>query len=338
MTKQKQYKKAGVDIETGEKLVDWLQTQPATVSHPLHKNLIAGIGGFASIFKLPSGYKKPCLVSCTDGIGTKILLAMEAGQFQGLGQDLVAMCLNDLIVQGANPLFFLDYFATGHLDLPITQEFLVGLQKACQEGQCLLVGGETAEMPGFYPKGQFDCAGFAVGIVEEDQIITGEHVQEGDCVLGVASSGFHSNGYSLLRHIFKTDLHKYLEQLLTPTRLYVEPIGHLLQQNVVIHAMSHITGGGMDNIGRVLKKGLSLTLTDWQWPPIYKEIQKRTGMTATETLKTFNCGVGYVLIVPPSSVAKVKAEFSKKNWTIYPLGFIQKSGLKEPSIQYQLNK
>lgn len=338
MTNQKQYKKAGVDVEAGEKLVDWLQTQHSVDSHPFHKHLISGIGGFASIFKLPSGYKKPCLVSCTDGVGTKILLALEAGKFQGLGQDLVAMCLNDLIVQGASPLFFLDYFATGHLDLKITQDFLLGVQKACQEGQCLLVGGETAEMPGFYSKGQFDCAGFAVGVVEEDHIITGQQVQEGDCVLGIESSGFHSNGYALLRQVFKDDLHKYLEQLLTPTRLYVEPVCRLLRQNVAIHAMSHITGGGIDNIGRVLKKGLSLTLTDWQWPPLYKEIQKRTSMTAVETLKTFNCGIGYVVIVPPSSVAAVEAEFLKKNWTTHPLGFIEKSLPEDPSIKYQLNK
>lgn len=338
MKEPTQYKKAGVDIEAGEKLVDWLKDSSLqSASATLHrKHLISGIGGFASIFKLPSGYKKPCLVSCTDGVGSKLLLGIQAGQIQGLGQDLVAMCLNDLIVQGASPLFFLDYFSTGQLDLSATQKFLLGVQTACKEGRCLLVGGETAEMPGFYPKNHFDCAGFAVGVVEEDQIINGQAVQPGDCVLGIESSGFHSNGYSLLRKIFKHDLEKYLEQLLIPTRLYIKPVCNLLDQKVKIHAMAHITGGGMDNINRVLNKKVSFTIDKWVWPPIYKEIQERTGMTATETLKTFNCGIGYILIVPPLSVAAVQKEFDLYGWHVQHLGTLEPKRSSDASLHYNL--
>lgn len=344
-TDQKQYKKAGVDVIVGEKLVDWLKntTHHANQSHalkanPLEKHLISGIGGFASIFRLPPGYKNPCLVSCMDGVGTKILMGLKAGKYQGLGQDLVAMCLNDLIVQGATPLFFLDYFAAGHLDLHTAQDFLLGVQRACQEGKCLLVGGETAEMPGFYEKGQWDCVGCAIGVVEEDQIISGQQVQVGDVVLGIESSGFHSNGYSLLRKIFADDLDAYMDELLTPTRLYVEPVCDLLQKGVEIHAMAHITGGGMDNIGRSLKKGVCLTLKDWKWPPLYEEIQGRIGMTAEETLKTFNCGVGFVLIVPPTSVVEVKKTFLQKNWTVQNIGVLQACPADSPSLKYHLNE
>ena len=340
LDERSQYKKAGVDVQAGEKLVDWLKdhvSQPAsTRPDKLQKHLISGIGGFASIFKLPTGYKKPCLVSCTDGVGSKLLLGIQSGKLQGLGKDLVAMCLNDLIVQGASPLFFLDYFSTGKLDVALTKEFLLGVHLACREGGCLLVGGETAEMPGFYPKGHFDCAGFAVGVVEEDQVITGKNMQEGDYVVGIESSGFHSNGYSLLRQIFEHDLEDYLEELLIPTRLYVEPICHLLKQKVDIHGMAHITGGGMDNINRVLKKGLSLTIEDWVWPPIYKEIQKRTSMSAIEALKTFNCGVGYVLIIPPTSMNAVQKEFDLHKCKIHRLGILKLSD--SSSLHYKLDE
>ena len=340
LDKKSQYKKAGVDIQAGVELVNWLKdhvSQPASIeSDRLQKHLISGIGGFASVFKLPAGYKKPCLVSCTDGVGSKLLLAIQSGKFRNLGKDLVAMCLNDLIVQGASPLFFLDYFSTGRLDMTLTKEFLLGVNLACREGGCLLVGGETAEMPGFYPKGHFDCAGFAVGIVEEDQIITGESMQEGDCVLGIESSGFHSNGYSLLRKIFKDDLEGYLDELLIPTRLYVEPICNLLKRKVEIHGMAHITGGGMDNISRVLKKGLSLTIEDWRWPSIYKEIQQRTRMGAKEALKTFNCGIGYVLIIPPKSLSAVQKEFALHKWKSRYLGILKLSD--SSSLQYELDE
>ena len=340
MKEQTQYKKAGVNIEAGEKLVDWLKDSSSqttsTTLNKLQNHLISGIGGFASIFKIPPGYQKPCLVSCTDGVGSKLLLGIQAGQLQGLGQDLVAMCLNDLIVQGASPLFFLDYFSTSHLDLQTAKEFLLGIQTACKEGKCLLVGGETAEMPGFYSKNHFDCAGFAVGVVEEDQIIVGESVQKGDCVLGIESSGFHSNGYSLLRKVFKPDLEKYLKQLLIPTRLYVKPICNLLEQKVEIHAMAHITGGGMNNISRVLNKEVSFTIDQWVWPPIYKEIQERTGMTATEMLKTFNCGIGYILIVPPISVTAVQKEFDLYGWHIQHLGTLEPNRTGNPPLHYKL--
>ena len=333
-----QYKKAGVDVQAGIELVDWLKdhVSQSTSMKSLQRHLISGIGGFASVFRIPDGYKRPCLVSCTDGVGSKLLLAIQSGKFQGLGKDLVAMCLNDLIVQGASPLFFLDYFSTGKLDLNLTKEFLLGVQLACKEGGCLLVGGETAEMPGFYPENHFDCAGFAVGIVEEDQIITGENVQEGDYVLGIESSGFHSNGYSLLRQIFKHDFQEYLNELLIPTRLYVEPVCNLLKQRVDIHAMTHITGGGMDNIGRVLKDGVSLTIENWVWPPIYKEIQKRTGMSATEALKTFNCGVGYVLIIPPTSMNAVQKEFDLHQCKIRHLGILKLSD--SSPLHYKLDE
>ncbi len=337
-----QYKKAGVDIQAGEKLVEWLKDTSHQVDSSqcrwLEKHLLSGIGGFASIFKLPSGYKNPCLVSCTDGVGTKLLLGIQAGKLQGLGEDLVAMCVNDLIVQGARPLFFLDYFACGQLDLKTTKDFLLGVQSACKQAGCLLVGGETAEMPGFYLKGHFDCAGFAVGVVEEDQIITGQDMQPGDFVLGIESSGFHSNGYSLLRKIFHNEP-KYLQELLIPTRIYVEPILKLLDKQIKIHGMAHITGGGMDNIQRVLQKGISFTIDQWTWPSIYKEIQQRTGMTTTELLKTFNCGIGYVLIVPPSSVDALKKELTLYDWTVQHLGVLQSSNqLDSCSLNYHLDE
>ena len=338
LDEREQYKKAGVDVQAGEELVDWLKdhvSQPTSTKSP-GKHLISGIGGFASIFRIPDSYKKPCLVSCTDGVGSKLLLGIQSGKLQGLGKDLVAMCLNDLIVQGASPLFFLDYFSTGRLDVALTKEFLLGVNLACKEGRCLLVGGETAEMPGFYPKGHFDCAGFAVGVVEEDQIITGESMKEGDYVIGVESSGFHSNGYSLLRQIFQHDLENYLNELLIPTRLYVESICNLLRQKVEIHGMAHITGGGMDNIGRVLKKGLSLTIDNWVWPPIYKEIQKRTSMSAIEVLKTFNCGVGYVLIIPSKSMNAIQKEFDLHKCKIRHLGILQLSD--DSSLHYKLDE
>lgn len=301
------YKSAGVDIDAAEELVGWLRSQPEDA---MHKDLkVEGIGGFASLFRIPKDVSNPCMVSCTDGVGTKLKIAFEFKKYRSVGQDLVAMCVNDLVTLGARPLFFLDYFSTGQLDLNITKEFLSGVIEACKESECSLVGGETAEMPGFYPKGEFDCAGFSVGVVDEKKVWTKNRVKAGDKVFAVKSSGFHSNGYSLLRKVFENSMSEYSETLAIPTRLYVKPVLKLIQNQTEIHSAAHITGGGMENVARVIPDGLSWEVPQFEMPPIYQEIKKRTGISNRELLRTFNCGVGFVLIAPKESRSSILEAF-----------------------------
>jgi len=330
------YKNSGVDVEAGDALVDWLQQGESDRSNrPFQKNIISGIGGFASLFRMDfSEYKKPCLVTCTDGVGTKVKLAAQFKNFSGVGQDLVAMCVNDLICTGGKPLMFLDYYAVGQLNLEDAKAFLQSVRQACMDSDCALVGGETAEMPGVYQPGDFDCAGFAVGVVDEEKTIGAHRVQVGDAVVGVSSSGFHSNGYSLLRKVFAEDLDKYQHELLTPTALYVRLAGQLISQ-LGVHALAHITGGGVENIPRVLPEGVRLNLKAWEFPPLFQEVQKRTGMTTLEMIKTLNCGIGLVVIIPSDKVAACHQIIESQGFKSFDLGFVEKSSQSNTEILWE---
>jgi phosphoribosylformylglycinamidine cyclo-ligase len=314
------YRNSGVDIEAGDELVEWLEKNQKNKLYS--DRLISGIGGFASLFRI--GFpemKKPCLITCTDGVGTKVKLASHFEVYEGIGQDCVAMCVNDLICTGGKPLLFLDYYATGQLDLTAAKKFLIGVKNACEESLCLLVGGETAEMPGVYQTKDFDCAGFAVGIVDEEKTLGPQRVKAGDRLIGLASSGFHSNGYSLLRKIFAQDLKDWQEQLLEPTRLYVQVMKDLMAE-VEIHAAAHITGGGIENIPRVLPEHLHWQARYWEFPEIFKEVQRRTKMSDDEMRTTLNCGVGFVLIVPEKAVASAQEIIKRHGIQTYDLGVL----------------
>ncbi len=293
------YKQAGVDVEAGEALVKWIQKSPHGKKHH-QANIVSGIGGFASLFKVDfSTMKNPCLVTCTDGVGTKVKLGAQFRRWESLGQDLVAMCVNDMICCGGVPLLFLDYYATGKLDLEAAQSFLLGVQKACDESLCALVGGETAEMPSVYHEGDFDCAGFAVGVVDKDKALGAHLVKKGNRLIGVSSNGFHSNGYSLLRKVFAQDMDKWIDYLMQPTHLYVQLAENLKKENLTPNAIAHMTGEGIENLPRVIPENLAWKLKSWQWPEPFLEVQRRTKMSDGEMLRTLNCGVGLILIVDP---------------------------------------
>ena len=301
------YKDAGVDIDAGEELVERIKAPVKRTSRP---EVIGGLGGFGALTRIPAKYQKPVLVSGTDGVGTKLRLAIDLNKHDTVGQDLVAMCVNDLIVQGAEPLLFLDYYATAHLDVDVAATVVTGIALGCEMAGCALVGGETAEMPGMYGQGDYDLAGFSVGVVEESKIIDGSKVREGDALIGVASSGPHSNGFSLIRHILKisgTDPEKetlpsgrqLADALLCPTRIYVKSALKLLE-SVDVHAMAHITGGGFwENIPRVLPQGLraACVKSSWQWPEVFTWLMQKGNVSEHEMFRTFNCGVGLVLAV-----------------------------------------
>lgn len=320
------YKKAGVDVEAGDALVDWLteSSKDSSQKKPHQNRVVSGIGGFASLFRIQfPEMKKPCLITCTDGVGTKVKLASHYQDYSSVGQDMVAMCVNDLICTGGDPLLFLDYYATGKLNLVHAKSFLAGVQKACLESDCALVGGETAEMPGVYQENDFDCAGFSVGIVDEEKTWGAHLVCEGDQLLGISSSGFHSNGYSLLRKVFEKDLDQYRDILLRPTALYVQVV-KALKAKLSIHAAAHITGGGVENIPRVLPEHLKMHLKDWAWPAEFMEVQKRTGMTQDQMLKTLNCGVGFVLILKASEVELAKQIITEHGFKAIPVGEVRR--------------
>lgn len=334
------YKSSGVDVEAGDALVDWLKESGAKTRSPHADRLVSGIGGFAALFRV--GFpemKKPCLVSSTDGVGTKIKLAAQFKMYEGVGQDLVAMCVNDLVCAGAQPLFFLDYYATGRLDLEAAKSFLTGVRHACHESGAALIGGETAEMPGVYHGDDFDAAGFAVGIVDEDKALGAHRVSIGDRVIGVSSSGFHSNGYSLLRKVFESEItagdEEWKAKLMTPTHLYASLILELAKANQV-QAVANITGGGMENIPRVMPKGTVLPLVDWAWPDEFITVQDRAGLSRDEMLKTLNCGIGLALIVRPGDVTAVETAVRRHGFKAIPLGTLQASGQagSEPEVRY----
>jgi phosphoribosylformylglycinamidine cyclo-ligase len=300
------YKDAGVDIDAGNALVERIKGAVKSTRRP---EVMGGIGGFGALCELPTKYKHPVLVSGTDGVGTKLRLALDMKKHDTIGIDLVAMCVNDLIVQGAEPLFFLDYYATGKLDVETAAEVVTGIANGCIQAGCSLIGGETAEMPGMYEGEDYDVAGFCVGVVEKEEIIDGSKVAIGDALIAVGSSGPHSNGYSLVRKILEVsgaDKNALLdgksigERLLEPTKIYIKSALKMIEQHD-IHAISHITGGGFwENIPRVLPEGTKAVIdgSSWEWPIIFKWLQEQGNVATREMYRTFNCGVGLIVALP----------------------------------------
>jgi phosphoribosylformylglycinamidine cyclo-ligase len=330
------YRDAGVDIEAGNQLIDRIKPIARATRRP---GVLDSIGGFGALFEIPTDrYKQPVLVSGTDGVGTKLKLAMELGKHDTIGIDLVAMCVNDLIVAGAEPLYFLDYYATGKLSLDMAEDVIKGIGEGCQQAGCALVGGETAEMPGMYDGDDYDLAGFCVGVVEKARIIDGSKVAAGDVLIGLASSGPHSNGYSLVRKIIevsganldedfhgKTSGQTLGEALLTPTRIYVKSLLALLEK-VDVHALAHITGGGLlENLPRVMPEGTQAVIdsNSWQRPPVFDWLQQHGKVEANEMYRTFNCGVGMVLCVAPADVDQTLALLSEHGESASVIGKIE---------------
>jgi phosphoribosylformylglycinamidine cyclo-ligase len=316
------YRSAGVDIDLGRALVKGIQERVERNKVPSSgsSGTLGGIGGFAGLFELPTGYQTPVLVAGTDGVGTKLQIAQQWGQHRGVGIDLVAMCVNDVLTVGARPLFFLDYIATGKLEPQALLEVIEGILEGCQQAGCELLGGETAEMPGFYPPGEYDLAGFCVGIVEKSAILDGSQVHLGDRLLALPSSGTHSNGYSLVRRIVTEGGWTWDHQpqgwdrplgevFLTPTRIYVEAVHRLQQAGIEIHGMAHITGGGIpENLPRCLSADQAARLDphSWRIPPEFHWLQEQGQVETLEMFHTFNLGVGYVLVVPPEAQERVQ--------------------------------
>lgn len=323
------YRDSGVDIEAGNSAVELMK--PA-VKRTMRPEVLGGLGGFGGLFALDlKKFSDPVLVSGTDGVGTKLRLAFQMNRHDTIGQDAVAMCVNDILVQGAEPLFFLDYLAVGKLDPERVASIVTGVAKGCELAGCALIGGETAEMPGFYPEDEYDVAGFSVGAVNRENLIDGSKIQEGDVLIGLPSSGFHSNGYSLVRKIFAPypmdtvfpELEEPLgEALLRPTRIYVKTILKLLENNEIL-GMAHITGGGLtENIPRVLPEGLGLRISksSWEVPALFTLIQRLGEIEASEMYRTFNMGIGFVLIVHPNQVKTVQEQLLDLGEKSYVIG------------------
>jgi phosphoribosylformylglycinamidine cyclo-ligase len=337
------YKDAGVDIEQGNELVQRLKK---SVGNTNRAGVMGGLGGFGALFDLGSlNYKHPVLVSGTDGVGTKIKLAIDHNMHDSIGIDLVGMCVNDLIVQGADPLFFLDYFACSRLDVDVAETVIKGIAEGCSLAGCSLIGGETAEMPGMYQAGEYDLAGFCVGVVEKDNLITGETVSEGDALIAIASSGCHSNGYSLVRKIIddtnqdvseKIDGKTLLELLIEPTRIYVKQILSLIEK-VPVKAIAHITGGGLtENIPRVIPDGLSVSIDtkSWELPPVFKWLKDKGNIEAQEMYKTFNCGVGMVVCVPQEEKDNAINLLKELGETVWVIGKVIPNDDSENRVQF----
>ena len=329
------YAKAGVNIEKGNELVESIK---ASVNATHDRRVLGGIGGFAGLFQLGSKYKNPVLVGCTDGVGTKVALSQAYNKTHLTGQDLVAMCVNDMVTCGAKPLFFLDYFAASKLEPKVTAKIVKGIANACKKSNCALLGGETAEMPGHYAKDNFDLAGFSVGVVEKTSLIDGKGIKPGHVLLGIESSGPHSNGYSLIRSILKK--HKPSEPimrvLLKPTHLYPAPVLELIKKTNV-KGMAHITGGGLtENIPRILNNGLiaEINLSSWKFPKAFQWLQEKGKISQSDMLRIFNCGIGMVCILDKADILKAKKVLSKHKLRSYEIGSIIKGDLKE-QIQYQ---
>jgi phosphoribosylformylglycinamidine cyclo-ligase len=326
------YRDAGVDIDAGNEVVERIKP---LVKRSFRPEVMGGLGGFGALFDLSGKYREPVLVSGTDGVGTKLKLAQQLNRHDTIGIDLVGMCVNDVLVQGAEPLFFLDYFATGKLDVDTTVAVVGGIARGCELAGCALIGGETAEMPDMYPPGEYDLAGFTVGAVEKSQILDGARVRKGDVLIGIASSGPHSNGYSLIRRIFDRagrpgDVAvggvRLIDALMEPTALYVKPILELLRANGGehrIHAMAHITGGGLtENIIRVIPAGLGLDIrtATWQLPPVFDWLQREGAVPREEMWRTFNCGIGFVLVVPEDAVAATQTDLARVGLSHWRIG------------------
>jgi phosphoribosylformylglycinamidine cyclo-ligase len=332
------YKDAGVDIDAGNEVV--ARIKPAIKRTLRPEVLGGGIGGFGGLFDLSGKYREPVMVSGTDGVGTKLILAKQLGRHDTIGIDLVAMCVNDVLVQGAEPLFFLDYFATGKLDVATTVDVVGGIARGCEIAGCALIGGETAEMPDMYPPGEYDLAGFTVGAVEKANLIDGSRVRAGDVLIGVASSGPHSNGYSLIRRILDRagnplDLDlggvKLADALMEPTRIYVKPMLELLGRHD-IHAMAHVTGGALvEKIIRVVPEplGLSIDTSSWPLPAVFDWLQREGNVPREEMWRTFNCGVGFVLMVAPNDAAAIGADLDRLGLPHWQIGQVTAGGAGE---------
>ena len=332
------YRDAGVDIEAGDALVDAIKP---FARRTMREGVLGGIGGFGALFEISKKYREPVLVSGTDGVGTKLKLAFQLNRHDTVGIDLVAMSVNDILVQGAEPLFFLDYFACGKLDVKTAVDVIKGIAAGCEQAGCALIGGETAEMPSMYPAGEYDLAGFAVGAVEKSEIIDGRKIAPGDVVIGLASSGIHSNGYSLVRKIIdvtKPDLNadfdgrSLADALMAPTRIYVKPLLSLMA-DVEVRGMAHITGGGLvENIPRVLQDHLTAVLKKdaWNMPPLFGWLQKHGHVAEEEMHRVFNCGIGMVVIVSPENADKAISRLNASGETAYLIGEIRQRAGDEP--------
>ena len=327
------YRDAGVDIDAGNAVVERIKPLVRATMRP---EVLGGVGLFGGLFDLAGRYREPVLVSGTDGVGTKLILAKQLNRHDSIGQDLVAMCVNDVLVQGAEPLFFLDYFATGKLNVETTVNVVGGIAKGCEIAGCALIGGETAEMPDMYPPGEYDLAGFTVGAVEKSKLIDSSKLRAGDVLIGIASSGPHSNGYSLVRRILeragvtpdngRLDLDlggvTLADALMAPTRIYVKPVLELLARHD-IHAMAHVTGGALvEKIIRVVPPGLGLEIdtASWPLPAVFDWLQREGNVAREEMWRTFNCGIGYVLMVPPAAVAAIGADLDRMGLPHWQIG------------------
>jgi phosphoribosylformylglycinamidine cyclo-ligase len=325
------YRDAGVDMEAGDALVEQIKPFAKRTMRP---EVMGGIGGFGSLFEMPKKFKNPVLVSGTDGVGTKLKLAFQLDKHDTVGIDLVAMSVNDILVQGAEPLFFLDYFACGKLEVDTAATVIKGIAFGCEQAGCALVGGETAEMPGMYPAGEYDLAGFAVGAVDKEAIINGSTITEGDVVLGLASSGAHSNGYSLIRKLIVSsgidmdsefDGRKFRDVVMAPTRIYVKPLLKLIAA-MPVKGMAHITGGGItENIPRVLPDGLTAEIEkgSWDMPPLFGWLQAQGNITDNELHRTFNCGIGMAVIVAEENAEAAKALLAAEGEQVWAIGRIR---------------
>ncbi|WP_431026256.1 phosphoribosylformylglycinamidine cyclo-ligase [Halomonas sp. H5] len=339
------YKDAGVDIDAGNALVERIKGVAKRTARP---EVMGGLGGFGALCQLPSGYREPVLVSGTDGVGTKLRLAMDLGKHDTIGIDLVAMCVNDLVVAGAEPLLFLDYYATGKLDVDIAADVVSGIGEGCHQAGCALVGGETAEMPGMYEGSDYDLAGFCVGVVEKAEILDGSRVAEGDALLGLASSGPHSNGYSLIRKILEVsgadldttiDGRPLAEALMAPTRIYVKPLLSLIKESgVAVHALSHITGGGLtENLPRVLPENLTarVDVASWTRPAVFEWLREQGNVAEEEMYRVLNCGIGMVLVVSAEQADQARAHLQAQGETVYRLGEIVTRDGEEPQVRLE---
>ncbi len=332
------YRDAGVDIDAGDALVEAIKP---FAKRTMREGVLGGIGGFGALFEISKKFREPVLVSGTDGVGTKLKLAFHLGRHDTVGIDLVAMSVNDILVQGAEPLFFLDYFACGKLDVKTAADVVKGVALGCEQAGCALIGGETAEMPSMYPDGEYDLAGFAVGAVEKSKIINGTSIVPGDVVLGLASSGIHSNGYSLVRKIIEVanpDLNADLDgrpladALMAPTRIYVKPLLSLMS-SMEVKGMAHITGGGLvENIPRVLQKHLTAVLKKdaWPMPPLFNWLQKHGNVADSEMHRVFNCGIGMVVIVSKENADAAIAQLRSSGETVFTIGEIRERVGEEP--------
>ena len=336
------YKDAGVDIDAGNALVDNIKSVVKKTTRP---EVMGGLGGFGALCRIPANYKKPILVSGTDGVGTKLRLAIDFKKHDTVGIDLVAMSVNDLVVQGAEPLFFLDYYATGKLNVEDATKVVTGIGKGCELAGCSLIGGETAEMPGMYHVPDYDLAGFAVGVVEEDEIIDGSKVKPGDAIVAIASSGPHSNGYSLVRKVLEiskadpdqkmSDGRTLIDTLLTPTRIYVKPILNLMK-SCKIHALAHITGGGFwENIPRVLPANTKAVCREdsWEWPEVFKWLQKNGNIDTHEMYRTFNCGVGMIVALDKADAEKAVEILNANGEKAWVIGSIENAADNEEQVE-----